>query len=187
MCCPGVRLVTALFVAVLLLALPAVPQTAPPQMQPSPSTESKSTASVATSQAATRMLTIEVVVKDRQGHHVSGLKASDFQIFEQTPSRGKEKREQKIAAFREVRMAELADQARSATKIPPGVYASPVVLQKDPVPPTILLVDGLNTFGAAGWGQSMSRSTTLLPCRQPRRRTMRSSLRWCVRFAGLRP
>ena len=96
-------------------------------------------------QVSTHMVTLEVVAKDRQGHHATGLTPADFQVFEQTPSRGKEKLEQKIAAFREVRMADLVAQANAETQVPAGVYTNLITLQKEPVPPTILLVDGLNT------------------------------------------
>jgi VWFA-related protein len=91
------------------------------------------------------MVTLEVVAKDRQGHHATGLTAADFQIFEQTPSRGKEKHEQKIAVFREVRLADLAPQASAEMQVPAGVYTNLIAFHKEPIPPTILLVDGLNT------------------------------------------
>ncbi len=34
--------------------------------------------------AYARMVTLEVVAKDRHGNHVNGLKATDFQVFEQS-------------------------------------------------------------------------------------------------------
>lgn len=100
---------------------------------------------VVTFQSSTRMVTLELVATDHHGRHVSGLKASDFQVFEQAPSRGKEKHEQKIAAFREIQIADLAKEGSNEIHIPPGVYTNIVALEKDPVPATILLLDGLNT------------------------------------------
>jgi VWFA-related protein len=93
-----------------------------------------------------RMVTLEVVVKDAKGNHVTGLKPEDFQVFEQTPSMSKAKREQRIASFREVSMADLAvHDAGLSAQIPAGVYTNVVSSLKDPIPPTIVLVDGLNT------------------------------------------
>jgi VWFA-related protein len=93
-----------------------------------------------------RMVTLEVVVKDSKGNHVTGLKPEDFEIFEQTPSKSKDKHEQKIAAFREVSMADVAvHDAGLAAQIPTGVYTNVVSALKNPIPPTIVLVDGLNT------------------------------------------
>jgi VWFA-related protein len=133
----------ALFAVVLRLIVAGVSQDA--QQQPPHARTKNPNESVATFQSNTRMVTLEVVAKDSQGRHVTGLKAGDFQVLEQVPSRGKDKHEQKIAAFREVRIAELASRARNGERIPPGVYANTFPLQKDPVPLTILLVDGLNT------------------------------------------
>ena len=140
----GVRFATFLAI-ILCLTLPGISQVSRPQPQASQSEKANPSEPAATFQATTRMVTIEVVAKHGQGRHATGLKASDFQVFEGIPSRGKEKHEQKIAAFREVRVAELARHAVSEAQVPAGVYTNVVTLQKDPVPPTILLVDGLNT------------------------------------------
>lgn len=106
---------------------------------------SESSGPVTTFKASTRMVTLEVVAKDRNGNHVTGLKASDFQVFEQSRSRGKQKYQEKIAAFREVRMADLASQLPSKLQVPTGIYTNVITLPQEPVPPTIFLVDGLNT------------------------------------------
>ena len=93
-----------------------------------------------------RVVTLEVVVKDSKGHHVSGLKPGDFQISEQTPSESKAKREQKIADFREVSMAGQAVHDPSLTaQIPAGVYTNVSSTVQNSVPLTIILLDGLNT------------------------------------------
>jgi VWFA-related protein len=93
-----------------------------------------------------RMVTLEVVVKDAKGNHVTGLKPDDFQVFEQTPSKSKARREQKISSFREVSMADLeVHDTGLAAQIPAGIYSNVVSSLRDPIPPTIILVDGLNT------------------------------------------
>jgi VWFA-related protein len=92
-----------------------------------------------------RLVTLEVVVKDSKGNHIKGLKAGDFKVFEQTPSRNKERREQKIRSFHEVNIADLTAGNAAVKPTQPGVYSNAVTMEKDPVPPTILLVDGLNT------------------------------------------
>ena len=109
------------------------------------SSVSESSEPVTTFKASTRMVTLEVVAKDRNGNHVTGLKASDFQVFEQSRSRGKQKYQEKIAAFREIRMADLATQLPSKLQVPTGIYTNVITLPQEPVPPTIFLVDGLNT------------------------------------------
>jgi VWFA-related protein len=91
------------------------------------------------------MVTLEVVVRDHEGRHVSGLNANDFQVLEGTPSRGRRKREEKIAAFQEIKVANLTSRPSGQLQIPAGVYTNLVVKQQNPVPATILLLDGLNT------------------------------------------
>lgn len=127
-------------VVISLTLLPVVRLTG--QSQPPVSDRSEP---VTTFKASTRMVTLEVVAKDRNGNHVTGLKASDFQVFEQSRSRGKQKYQEKIAAFREVRMADLGRQLPSRLQVPAGIYTNVITLPQEPVPPTIFLVDGLNT------------------------------------------
>lgn len=99
----------------------------------------------ATFKAYTRLVTLEVVVKDSKGKHINGLKPEDFQIFEETPSESNEKREQKVAQFREVHVMDLGGSAGPAGRAEAGVYTNAVGVQKNPVPPTVLLLDGINT------------------------------------------
>ncbi|MGE5326691.1 MAG: VWA domain-containing protein [Deltaproteobacteria bacterium] len=113
--------------------------------QSAQATKDKTSEPVSTLRTTTRLVTLEVVVKDGHGKHVENLKADDFQIFEQTLSQGKQKYEQKIAAFHEVHVADLSGNPAAQTRLPDGSYTNLVAMQKDPVPPTILLVDGLNT------------------------------------------
>jgi VWFA-related protein len=91
------------------------------------------------------MVTLEVVARDRKGQTVTGLTANDFQVFEETMGRKREKSQQKIAAFRPVSVAELVTKDKDRFAVPAGVYTNLVSMHDQPVPPTILLVDGINT------------------------------------------
>jgi VWFA-related protein len=98
----------------------------------------------ATFKVTTRMVTLEVVARDHRGKPVPGLTANDFQVFEEI-GWTKEKHPQKIAAFRAVSLADIAAQDKGKIDTPAGVYTNLVTMQKNPVPPTVLLMDGLNT------------------------------------------
>ena len=147
------RAVVALIPARLILmhllfgcmALPGAAQD--PLYKPvSQQTESRPPAPSLTVHTYSRMVTLEVVVKDAKGNHVTGLKPEDFEVFEQTPGRSRAKREQKIATFREVSMADLeVHDAGLTAQIPAGISTNVVESLKEPIPPTIILVDGLNT------------------------------------------
>ena len=102
----------------------------------------------ATFQAATRMVTVEVVARDHQGHPITGLTAADFQVLEQIAPKH-DQHPQKIAVFRAVTVTEIAAQDRGKVSLPAGVYTNLVTMDKVPVPPTVLLVDGLNTDHAS--------------------------------------
>ncbi|HKW16546.1 MAG TPA: VWA domain-containing protein [Terriglobales bacterium] len=92
---------------------------------------------------STRMVTLEVVARDHHGQPVQGLTADDFRVIEQISKH--EEHTQKIAAFRAVSVAEIAARDKGRVQLPPGVYTNLVTMDKHPVPPTILLIDGLNT------------------------------------------
>ncbi len=125
----------------LLMALPLAAQ-APPQQ--GSAADASSSEPTATFRSFSRLVTIEVVAKDRHGRHVTGLKPEDFSLFEANAS-GKDKRPEKIANFQEIHFADLAKQSPPPMRVPTGVYTNAVTLQKNPVPPTIIMVDGLNT------------------------------------------
>jgi VWFA-related protein len=138
------RLISAL-VSVGCLTLPCAAQS--PALKPvSQQAPARPPVPSLTLRTYSRMVTLEVVVKDAKGNHVTGLKPEDFQLFEQTQSKGKAKREQKIATFREVSMADMTvHNSGLAAQIPAGVYTNVVSSLRDPVPSTVILVDGLNT------------------------------------------
>src|SRR5262252_3039714 len=129
--------------------IPVLPaQQSTPQKDPGASSQVSPSAPSATLKVATRMVTLQVSARDSKGHPVTGLTAADFQLFEQVPPR-KEQRPQKIAAFQQVNVATIAAADKGAVQMPPGIYSNWVTMQKAAVPPTILLMDGLNTAVAA--------------------------------------
>ncbi len=92
----------------------------------------------------THLVTVEVVAKDKRGDIMRDLSAKDFQVFEEVLPK-KNQHEQKISDFEAVNHAGGANsKPTAAPKIPAGVYTN-LVTTRLPVPPTILLLDGLNT------------------------------------------
>lgn len=92
----------------------------------------------------TRLVTVDVVARDHHGNPVRDLSQDDFQIFEQVGSR---KTAQQIASFRLLDrfVSKTPEAQRLPLQIPAGVFTNLVTTQKLSAPPTILLVDGLNT------------------------------------------
>jgi len=92
----------------------------------------------------TRLVTVDVVARDHHGDPVRDLTADDFKITEQA---GLHKDQQQIASFRllDRALAKAPDSERAALQLPAGVYTNLMTTKSLSVPPTILLVDGLNT------------------------------------------
>lgn len=114
----------------------------------SPVQAPQQTQSIPVIKTTTRMVTVQVLVRDKKGQPVPGINENEFQIFEQVPPK-KDQRLQKIAAFQFVSVAAIAGGDKGLVQMPPGVYSNLVSMQKKPVPPTVLLVDGINTSVAA--------------------------------------
>jgi len=95
----------------------------------------------------TRLVTVDVVARDRHGNPVRDLAANDFQIAEQV---GSHKSQQQIASFRllDRSLVKPSDTEKAALQLPAGVYSNLVSTKSLSAPPTILLVDGLNTDAA---------------------------------------
>jgi VWFA-related protein len=151
-----VPLWSSLLISTLGLTLPAVaqtPATPPPVLPPAPQQAMQPTMqmggdpseSAMTLKTYSRMVTLELVVTDAKGHHINNLKQDNFKVFEQNRATEGQKHEQKIAEFREVRMSDMQNPVAPQPQIAPGVYTNAVTVEKDPVPATIILVDGLNT------------------------------------------
>ena len=92
----------------------------------------------------TRLVTVDVVARDRHGNPVRDLTAKDFQISEQS---GSHKSQQQIASFRllDRSLKNASDAESAALQLPAGVFTNMVSTKSLSAPPTILLVDGLNT------------------------------------------
>ena len=133
-----------LAVFVLALAVQLAGQAGNSGTAPSSSAASTTQTPVPTLKVATRLVSLEVVVRDRQGRSVPGLTAKDFEVFEQVQPK-KERRPQSISVFRAVNWAELKAASPKPAQLPPGVYSNLVNAQTSAVPPTVLLFDGINT------------------------------------------
>ena len=90
------------------------------------------------------MVTIDVVAKDGKGRSLRDLKPDDFEVAEQIEPK-RDKYPQKITGFRATSVAELAALDPGKPKMAPGVYTNLVTMNRVPVPPTIILLDALNT------------------------------------------
>ena len=147
------RLIAGAMLATLSVSLagqqaPSTPSAAPASTSAPTAAPPSPAEPTATFKATSRMVEVEVVAKDHQGHAITGLTANDFQVFEHVPGKHGQVSE-KIAAFRAISVAELAAHDSGKTNLPPGVYTNLVTMDKVPVPPTVLLLDGLNTDRAS--------------------------------------
>src|SRR5258708_1995990 len=86
-----------------------------------------------TIRVTTHMVLVDVVVTDKQGKPVTGLRAEDFALEE----KGKE---QKIASF-----TASAGAAPAPEPLPPGIYTNRAQYRSPGGPITVLLLDALNT------------------------------------------
>jgi VWFA-related protein len=116
--------------------LQAAPAQAPQQKPPAANQPPTSAPAI---QTQTRLITVDVVVTDSHGKPVRGLTQDDFQILEEHAG------PQKIAKFRFVDASANAPTTASASQ-PPGAHVySNQAFDKLTMPPSILLMDALNT------------------------------------------
>ena len=142
----SVRLLFAVALAVLFL--PSSIGAQAPAVKPSAASSPPAgvpSALPLTLKAHTRMVNLEVVAEDKAGHPITGLTADDFRIFEQTPEKSRNRLEQKIAVFREVHTATLKPLQPPPNNPAEGLYTNAVASSDDIAPPTVLVVDGVNT------------------------------------------
>ena len=120
----------AFFVAILSTSTISSQQTPQSQLPPAPA---------ATMHKTTHLVLVDVVVYDKHGNHVSNLTAADFSLRD----RGQP---QNIAIFSNEHAAESPkEKAPPAPPLPPDVFTNRPEYHPLEGPPTILLLDGLNT------------------------------------------
>lgn len=86
----------------------------------------------------THLVLVDVVVYDKQGSHVTNLNLADFTLLD----RGKP---QKISIFSDERASNSMAETTPPPSLPPGVFTNRPTFRRPEGPPTILLLDGLNT------------------------------------------
>jgi VWFA-related protein len=109
--------------------------------QQAPSPQSPAPPKAPTVRATTHLVLVDVVVDDKQGKHVANLTAADFTLRD----RGKP---QTITVFSNDHAGEsLTEKAPPSppAPLPPDVFTNRPEFHLPEGPPTILLVDGLNT------------------------------------------
>jgi VWFA-related protein len=140
------------FIATLFSASTISPQQAPPAPSTTtatapavraipPGLQSPTTAPTPALRATTHLVLVDVVVYDKQGNHVTDLTSADFTLRD----RGKP---QKISVFSNDRAGE-SPAEKSLTPplapLPSGVFTNRPASNRPQGPPTILLLDSLNT------------------------------------------
>jgi VWFA-related protein len=130
----------ALTLSLLLLALPLAVRLARPacaQGPQAPAAQPASGPETTVLQAGTQLVVVDVVVEDKAGNPVHGLKAEDFQLTEG-------KVPQSIRHFEEHSTQDQPPPGPTLPRLPPGTYTN-----YTPVPPSatlnVLLLDALNT------------------------------------------
>jgi VWFA-related protein len=141
------------FILALFFASTLRPQQAPPSQSTAtaaapaiqaipPGPQSPTTPPAPALRATTHLVLVDVVVYDKQGQHVSNLTSSDFTLRD----RGKP---QKITVFSDDHAGESLAKNSAAPPppppLPPGVFTNRPAFQRPQGPPTILLLDSLNT------------------------------------------
>ncbi len=110
-----------------------------PSPQPKAPAAQQAPASAPTIQTQTRLITVDVVVTDSHGKPVRGLTQNNFQVSEEHGG------QQKIAKFRFVDASASAPAPAGASPAPAAHVYSNQAFDKLTVPPSILLMDALNT------------------------------------------
>lgn len=92
----------------------------------------------------TRLVTLDVIATDSQGNVVRDLRPDELQVFEER------NKQQKIAAFEFIDTAARAAAPKTAPPVTAGsnFYSNAVALETLQVPPTVLLLDSLNSTTA---------------------------------------
>jgi VWFA-related protein len=131
-------LLSALFVATRVASQSAPSeQTVPPAQ--ARAQQAASTPSGYVLKMTTRLVTVDLIVTDSRGNPVRDLKPEELQVFEE------KKAQQKIEHFEYFEKMKASGSAASENRRPPGVLSNQLPLEQLKVPPTVLLMDSLNT------------------------------------------
>ena len=138
-----------LFSAVFVAAR-AASQSAPQAASPAPAAQQAAAQPAGSTQSGyvlkvtTRLVTLDLIATDSHGNPVRDLKPQDLQIFEE------HKAQQKIEHFEYVeKLAGSTDSSASASRKRAGVISNQLPLDLLKIPPTVLLMDSLNTQSAS--------------------------------------
>lgn len=131
---------TRLFALLVLFVAPARGIFGAPSPQKAPSAAQQQAPLPPALKTNTRLIAIDVIATDSHGNVVRGLKADDFKIFEEHAG------EQKVAQFQFIdMMANAAPEPAAAHPArSPGVYSN-IAFSRFKAPPTVILMDALNT------------------------------------------
>jgi VWFA-related protein len=130
---------------------------------PAPGASSDQSNSVPVIHATSRLVLLDVIVTDRNGKFMPGLKASDFTVFE-------DKQLQKVSAFAMQVPPPAPDKPYPPLNLPPHVYTNFTSMKPTADRPvTVVLMDMMNT---AGMDQAYARKQMIkflekLPSGQP--------------------
>jgi VWFA-related protein len=115
--------------------------------------QQKGVAPQTTLKVTTRVVAVEVVAVDKNGHPVSDLKPDEFEIFEKSGTDAADniatfwtahKVQEKIASFEYISYANSPSPRAAPPKLPAGVFSNLTEISNSS-PPSILLLDALNT------------------------------------------
>jgi VWFA-related protein len=122
--------------AILAARILIVPD-AESQNQPSRQAQPQTARPNAVVQSETHLVTIDVVATDSHGAVIRSLKADEFEINDGG--------RQQIAKFSFIDKSSTAPGASSAPPSQPGVYTNEAAIDSLTIPPTVILLDSLNT------------------------------------------
>ena len=144
----SLTIVTLCLFSAVFIAVRAASPSAPEATQQAPASQQGRAQPAGSSQSGyvlkvtTRLVTLDLIATDAHGNPVRDLKPEDLQIFEE------HKAQQKIEHFEyfeRVKFARAADNSPSAIRKRANVISNQLPLDQLKIPPTVLLIDSLNT------------------------------------------
>ena len=130
----------------LCFAAAIAAQSAPQSTKPKPSGQTagqhqpESAPSGYVLKVTTRLVTLDLIATDSHGNPIRDIKPEELQVFEE------HKAQQKIEQFEFVeKLASAASPNPSAIRKPANVYSNQLSLDQLKIPPTVVLMDSLNT------------------------------------------